>query len=272
MTKISKKDLQDLKDTELEILKEVADFCDKNNLTYFLIGGTLLGSIRHKGFIPWDDDIDIGMPRNDYEKFIKLYNKDRSKKYFLQCLEYDDNYWLSFAKVRKSNTLMLEETLENTNLNKEIFIDIFPYDTVPDTGYNSFKLLAFFIVNLRDAVHAKALKQKAPRIYSKLLKIFPVKFLYKMEKKLMLKYNNQETNHLICYQVRYATEKGYVSKNAVLPVKKGDFEGLKFNIVNDPDIYLRTLFDDDYMKLPPVEKRETHGILKVDINKGEHHE
>ncbi len=271
MTSISKKDLEDLKATELEILKEVTAFCDKNNLTYFLVGGTLLGSVRHQGFIPWDDDIDIGMLREDYEKFIKLYPKDKNGKYYIQCLENDSNYWLPFAKIRKSNTLMLEADLEGTNLNKEIFIDVFPFDTVPDTGYKKFKWVAFLIINNVEAILAKRLKKKAPRIYSKVLKIFPVKFLYYFEKKLMMKYDKKDYNHLICYCGRYAKEKEYLERDVILPVKKGDFEGLKFNIMNKPDVYLTNLYG-DYMKLPPKEKQETHGILKVNVHKGEHHE
>ena len=119
--------------TELEILEKIDEICKKNNINYFLIGGTLLGDVRHKGFIPWDDDIDIGMLREDYEKFINvcLKNGALGKDYYLHCNESDDDYFIPFIKVKKNNTTFAEKNIENINTHKGIFLDIFPYDNVP---------------------------------------------------------------------------------------------------------------------------------------------
>ena len=99
-----------LKKLELNILKNVADFCDRNNLRYYLCGGTLLGAVRHKGFIPWDDDMDIAMPREDYEKFQKLYN-GYSDRYAVKGIENNEQWHMPFARVEDLNTVLYEHTI-----------------------------------------------------------------------------------------------------------------------------------------------------------------
>lgn len=93
--------LRNLHSTMIEILDEFDRICNKHNLTYFLIGGTLLGAVRHKGFIPWDDDMDLAMPREDYEKFINVYYKELNDKYYLDNFNNNKLYYLNFSKIRK---------------------------------------------------------------------------------------------------------------------------------------------------------------------------
>ena len=102
--------LRNVQLVQLEIAKEVKRICEQNNISYFMDGGTLLGAVRHKGFIPWDDDIDVCMPPADYQKFIKIFKNDN--KYFLQTIETDKYFHTLFAKIRKNNTCMVET--ENT--------------------------------------------------------------------------------------------------------------------------------------------------------------
>jgi lipopolysaccharide cholinephosphotransferase len=125
-------ELKNLQNVQLEILDEIVRICNKYDIPYFFIGGTLLGAVRHKGFIPWDDDIDIGMLRKDYNKFIKLCKDELKSEYYLQCSETYPQHWLSFAKIRKNNTLFIEsEGLPfRGNDHRGIFVDIFPYDYV----------------------------------------------------------------------------------------------------------------------------------------------
>ena len=104
---LSKTEMQAI---ELKILKHVVKFCDENDITYFLYGGTLLGAIREKGFIPWDDDIDIAMPRDSYDKFIKTYKN--SDRYILNSFELDKSYYFPFAKVYDNKTYLDERTTE----------------------------------------------------------------------------------------------------------------------------------------------------------------
>lgn len=123
--------IEEMKKIELDILKDVAAFCDKRGLCYYLCGGTLLGAVRHKGFIPWDDDMDIAMPRNDYEKFLKTYNNDRNT-YKVSGIENNPEWHMPFARVENLQTLLYEKTLKEKYRKRHIFIDVFPIDGIPD--------------------------------------------------------------------------------------------------------------------------------------------
>lgn len=125
-------ELEALHAVETEILISYIDICKKLNLRYYLIGGTLIGAIRHQGFIPWDDDIDIGMPREDYEIFLKEAQALLPEHLFVQTIWTDREYLQCFAKIRNSNTTFLETTAAKHNINHGAFIDIFPLDYYPD--------------------------------------------------------------------------------------------------------------------------------------------
>ncbi len=128
MIKLSNNQLENLKKIELDILKEVDDICRKNDIKYSLAFGSLIGAVRHKGFIPWDDDIDIMMERRYYNRFINICSEKLNNDYFIVCFEKNKNYALPFAKVMKKNTLLEEISLSTTKAPKGIFIDIFPLD------------------------------------------------------------------------------------------------------------------------------------------------
>ena len=136
---MKKNELERLQKEEIDILNEIVRICDKNNIPYFLAAGTLLGAVRHSGFIPWDDDIDLFMLRDDYNKFIKCAINEINDNYFLQCHDTDKYYYSSFIKVRKNNTLMIEEENENRKIHRGIWVDIFPLDYVKDDS----KILKF---------------------------------------------------------------------------------------------------------------------------------
>ena len=129
MRELKTDEVKKIQKCEVEILKEFDRITRKNNLRYMLVGGTLIGSIRHKGFIPWDDDIDIGMPRKDYEKFKKILNKQLDKKkYYFQDMFNTENYGMIFGKLMMKDTLLVEETNCVDREKQGIWIDIFPFD------------------------------------------------------------------------------------------------------------------------------------------------
>ena len=132
------KTLKKLHKVEIEILDEIVRICKKHNIKYSLFAGTMLGAVRHAGFIPWDDDIDVGMLRSDYEKFIKIAHEELDSKFSLDCFEYNKKYHLGFAKIKKNGTIFDEEASHHMDNHKGIFVDVFPVDNVYDNIKRSY--------------------------------------------------------------------------------------------------------------------------------------
>ena len=129
MTKsMEKETLKKLHEVEVEILDEFVRICKKQKLQYFLYYGTLLGAVRHNGFIPWDDDLDVAMPREDYEKFIKMAKEELNDNFYIDNKDTNDEYYLNFTKLRKKNTIFEQDFQVNYDGPKGIWIDIFPID------------------------------------------------------------------------------------------------------------------------------------------------
>lgn len=124
--------LKKVHETEVEVLREVIRVCEENDIPYFSVAGTTLGAVRHDGFIPWDDDIDIGMLRDDYERFLRIAPSKLKKGYTLQHFSVEKNAPAHFAKVRKDGTEFVEENMRHIKMHHGIFVDIFPHDFVPD--------------------------------------------------------------------------------------------------------------------------------------------
>lgn len=137
-------ELRRLQLSELEILLEFKQICDANNLKYFITAGTLLGAVRHKGFIPWDDDIDVAMPRDDFNKLSEICKSQLADGFYYQDSYTEKNYPYFFAKIRKANTEVYEPCLEAVDIRKGQYIDIFPLDVCPKNptaAKNYFKLI-----------------------------------------------------------------------------------------------------------------------------------
>ena len=132
MAVYSQEQLQKMQEVEIDLFKAFIEVCQKLQLKYYLLGGTLLGAVRHKGFIPWDDDIDVGMPRKDYEIFIQKAQDLLPEHYFVQTLYSEPTIPYNFCKIRNSNTTFVEYSIKKLNINHGVYIDVFPLDGYPN--------------------------------------------------------------------------------------------------------------------------------------------
>ena len=254
-------ELNEIKKIELDILDYVTEICDNNEIKYFLGGGTLLGAIRHKGFIPWDDDIDIMLPRMDYEKLMALLiNNDT--KYKLLEYKHSDNYYYPFAKVVDSETKLIEKfAFKNDEMG--IYIDIFPIDFLPDNEVEVHKLFKrkLMLDRLIGAVNFKQMKcDSFKNIIKKILYLFlyPIVKIKKVNMNLLNKINGLSLNvnkgsQVACIMGRYA-EKEIMPSNFIDEAISVDFEGKKYKAPKNYDDYLKKHYG-DYMTLPPKNKQ-----------------
>ncbi len=269
--------IRDVQKIELEILLEFDRICKKNNITYQLFAGTLLGAIRHKGFIPWDDDIDVCMLRKDYEKFIDCCKKDLDSKYFLQDRNSDKNTILQFAKIRKNNTIFINHMEKDSGMHHGIYIDIFPLDNVKLNSL--FGLLQPKLFNMLYMVSISRLENRAKNtknLFNKvvrlafyyLFKLIPKSLIDKPMQSILRIYENVETkyvNHLTNGASKERLKKYLREKESFYNIMEAEFEGHLFPIPMDYHDVLTKNYG-DYMKLPPEEKRHPHhGIFEVKI-------
>lgn len=269
MIELDSKTLRKLQLTELELMKEVDRICRKNDIKYSLDGGTLLGAIRHNGFIPWDDDADIMMSRSEYDKFYEACKTDLDyQKYFLQEFRTDPEYRWGYSKMRKNGTVFQRKGQEHVKCHTGVCIDLFIFDEVPDE-YISRRChwIACFIIRkgLYSIVGKKsATKWCARRLYS-ILALFPrdywVKWLMHIARKEQGK-NRDLISHLT-YPNRKCIKYGLSAKYYDEYIDK-EFEGYQFRVIKDYDNYLTELFD-DYMKLPPEDKRKVHPVTRIQL-------
>lgn len=256
-----------LKRTLLEIVDEFVGVCEMHNLQYFLIGGTLLGAVRHNGFIPWDDDLDIAMPRKDYNKFIEMFNNEESD-YFMHCIETDSEYWMPFAKFRKKNTLYDSGSTRGSKSKRGIFIDVFPLDNAkePNNFAQGFrarivKILRKVVKSKISLVHSKNNEKRSKYIAKKVIyyisKPITIQILVKGQQNLMTCLNDIDTDYYINLGSQYDYRKQTIRKKMYLPSTKLRFEEKWYQAPCKYDYILRRIYG-DYMKLPTVEKRISH--------------
>ena len=255
--------IDEMKRIQLEILDKIHFYCEAQGIRYSLCGGTLLGAVRHKGYIPWDDDIDILMPRPDYEKFLCQYN-DSEGILALQHYKNDITFPLRWARVFDTRTKLV-----STNNVSGVFVDIFPVDGLPsvEEAINYEKRLKIL---RRELGHATKYQSEAMHINSKNLFImnYIKKIIFKSRKKVLNEYDallgscNFETAEFAGAIVSRFGAKETLKSSVFKEYTELEFEGKKYHCMKDYDIYLRTLYG-NYMQLPPEEKRITHHNFKV---------
>jgi len=269
--------IRDIQKVQLEILLEFDRICKKNNIKYQLFAGTLLGAIRHKGFIPWDDDVDVCLLRKDYKRFIKSCKIDLKAKYFLQTFETDKNYVMQFAKIRKNNTKFVERGTSKCNIHQGIYIDVFPLDNVlPDKFIGKVQQKLLYIVGRTNlsrvkmhCMHAKKPTEKyLSFIMHYLLKLVPKNWTDRLQTKIACMFEKQDTKY-ITHLTNGASKNTYnrymMKKVEFYNTINVNFEQGNFPIPKNYDEVLTRLFG-DYMTPPPVnEQLAHHKIIEIVI-------
>lgn len=261
---------------QLDMALEVKRICEKNNIKYSIIAGTLLGAVRHKGFIPWDDDLDIGMLREDYEKFIKVCCKELNDDYFLQTWESDYGFALPIAKLRKKGTVYIEKNSSKSDLHHGIYIDIFPFDNVPTNiiaqkiqNYITYILKRILLVKQNYEVweQQQIIKKIIYKLVDLLTKPFSLEMIKRMLLHQMIKYNTNNTEMIVTFGGAYGYWKESIKRCWLENLINIKFEEYELSCIENYNTYLTYLYG-DYM-IPPSENKRYNRHNIIDINLGE---
>ena len=266
---LNNKTLDKVHSVLLEMIDEVDRICRKNNLVYFLEGGTALGQVRHRGFIPWDDDVDLGMLREDYNRFIEIARTELNPMYVVQTHENEPLYTNFHLKIRKLFTIYPQGYNKDYNY-KGIQLDIFPFDNIPDNRIVRFlyqrrvRLFRRCIVIFIRPSHGSLLKRIGQNFVKTFMRLFYANSYRTYFERLCAKYNAKETQCVTSHISHYSWKKDLsIRRDSILPVKNVQFEDRIYMQMNDPSDLLKEKFGSNYMELPPEEKRHTHLIGDV---------
>ena len=240
--------LRALQMMEFEMLLEVDRICNKHNLRYYLIGGTALGAVRYGGFIPWDDDIDVAMPRHDYEQFLKICSQELPENYCLQTFKSQPHFPLPFAKVTRDDTTFIEASLQKLKIHHGIFVDVFPLDGVP----RSVVLRAVQDVLVKIAAHIPIGVSKRLTFF----RCFSIDWII----------SRASLDKSESWAYRFGGPREIMDRNVWGNPKLIEFEGHSFPVPQRCDAYLANLYG-NYMEPPPVEQRNGHSPVVVDLHR-----
>lgn len=265
-------ELKKLQNTLLIIMDEIDRLCRLHNFKYSLFAGSLIGAIRHNGIIPWDDDIDICMPREDYNAFLETCKKELKKEFSVTSIETKSEYGYGFSKITLCGTKIKQNGLYKGNNIFQLWVDIFPYDCIPNSKIKQ------KIQNYKNYFLVKLLEERYDGIYGKktfikivIYSIFHIiNFIipsHILKEKLvnnMTKYNKDDAKEITCLSSPYKYEREILPASFFDKLSDYNFCGRKYLGFSNYDFYLTKIYG-DYMKLPPENKRHTHNLEIIDL-------
>lgn len=263
---------------ELYILKEIKRICNKHDIKYFLTGGTMLGAVRHKGFIPWDDDIDIAMVKEEYERFLQIAPYELGAEFFLDNEKTNSEYGLVFSKVRLRGTKFVELKGNKYAKHNELFVDIFPYINLADDKKErtaSGIRLSFLSQLLLIKAGYKVWRGDGVSVF---IKFLPVRLCALFITKTELRKRIDRLANRYCSRTNYTcshngSKMGYLRWNLDRRIfdeyMEIEFEGDYYPIPKEYRKCLEIFYGKSYMELPPENKRITHRPMVLDLGKYE---
>ena len=265
----------------LETLDDVHAYCEREGLTYLLSGGNVLGAIRHQGFIPWDDDADLFMPRTDYLHFLDGFSEAYPGKYWLESVERTPEVGLPTAHIRREGTIARLYNDVGSD-HKGVSVDIFVLEDVPDNpvlrnlhGLHCMAVGLFFSCRrfARDAVYYRELAKDNPSLarttavkiaLGKLVSIRSLEWWSEHVSRVYGKYYLPESTYISCPSGRLHYFGELYRRDDFLPPIQAPFEGRMFNIPRHPEVYLERLYG-DWKQIPPEDEREVHAYEELDL-------
>lgn len=276
---IKGKDFRKMQLTELDMLVEFDKVCRKYNINYVLFGGSLLGAVRHQGYIPWDDDADIGMLREDYETFKKHKDEMNPNICFFQDHDTDPEYRWEYGKLRRTGSTYIRVGQEHLKCKTGIFVDVFPMDDIPLSIVGQiFQDLHCYC--LRKILWSEVAKENTVgfwKVWFTLLSKIPVDFAFHGYEKYSKKSRNSSLNRVRClgfpatgmlYKKNPLSERYGMPKSWFTDRAEYMFEEKKLYSSKDYDTVLKYIYG-DYMKLPPEDQREPHSPCSEIVFPGE---
>lgn len=269
--------LEEIRSVQLNILDTIDRYCEKNDLKYYITAGTLIGALRHRGYIPWDDDIDVVMLREDYDKFLSEFNCNRSDKIRCVTHEYAPDFNYSFIKVSDERTIFQEDEQHPKKKTIGVNVDIFPLENLTD-DYEDAKALMRQINKYVSIVEVKNIISSEKRairkrmelgILKSLASFFSYKWLFKQIDRVAKKYiDNNSSKYITNAVIRAKGEKEILKREWFSESVDLSFEGRNYKAPVGYDAYMQRLFG-EYMQLPPKEKRISHHKFVAYLKEGE---
>lgn len=277
---LTQEDVGKVQNILLECLNDFDIICRKYGLRYVLCGGTALGAVRHGGFIPWDEDADIGMPRSDFDRFCQLFDGNLSDKYWLQTIHRGQAYDLNFVKLRKKGTTFCELFEQEPEI-AGVFVDIYPIENVPDGRFarilhgkvSDLLLLCASCVRISNKwkrIQAFARQKEGFRVIrfkaalGRVLSVLPIQLWCRLHEKWVRLCHDTQSKDITIPTGRHHYFGEMCSRSSFFPEEDCAFESLQLRIMKDPSEYLKKQYG-DYSAIPQHSQREQHSVVKMDL-------